>query len=225
MRKLIFIIVFYPVIYSSFAQTLPSVEILNQEINPGNSIDEFPLPPPQTKGSKYLFDDWVKGTVVLKSGDTLKNLQVQYDCELNKILVKQSEIKEFINPMVKYLLTDSYRLFNPANLGFASEDKVVDPLVALSYASKNNEFLLGYVYSIVKKEANYNPLLDMGERDHEISIKNDLYLFYKNKYVEVPKGKGAFSKMMESSFSISTDQKVNPKDVNELIAFLENLSK
>gem|GEM_PF-1234899 len=56
---------------------------------------------PRIKGSPYLYDDWEKGTVVLKSGETWKDLELKVDIHKNTVIYKDPEgtPKQIVKPI------------------------------------------------------------------------------------------------------------------------------
>ncbi|MEQ9468444.1 MAG: hypothetical protein RLN88_13610 [Ekhidna sp.] len=203
------------------SQTLPSATLMN-ETNPGGRIDEIFLPPPITKGSTLLFEDWIKGEVVLRNGDTLKGLKIQYNCINHRLLVKSGlSLSELVNDLVKYVFTENLTLFNPAVLGFQKSN--IEGLVAINYSSLEKKFIIGNSFNVDVEKANYNLLLNHGDRDNTIEIEKENHLFYGDKAYEIPKRKKKLIQFINKEFGFSEEKiDFNPSDIESLSSFFEN---
>jgi hypothetical protein len=76
-------------------------------------IGRYYKTPPRGYGSPYLNDNWLKGDIVLISGDTLKNLLLKMDCYKNE-LVWMSDGKSMVS--VDPNLVSSFTLFSKSDL-------------------------------------------------------------------------------------------------------------
>ena len=145
-------------------------------------FNEF-QPKPEKIQSVYLRDDWTYGTLMLLSGDTLKDLSLKYDIK-NSLLeiyadaavkvVSLSKIKGFEFAVVprKQLFLNANRQLVPGLTG------LVEVLAAGNtslYAKPSVEIVPG----------NYNAALDVGSRDDKAVKKEDLFLVKDGKATDV----------------------------------------
>lgn len=53
------------------------------------------------KGSPFLFDNWMKGELVLKNGSRIKDVQLKFDNYSNKFIINQNDTAYEISPSIK----------------------------------------------------------------------------------------------------------------------------
>lgn len=157
--------------------------IIDKNNNPGEVIDELPLPPPGVKGTTYLSENWHFGKIHLTNGLILSGYLLRFDVQRNNLEVKtEKEVK-----ICPYHLIDKFYLYdyNSADSTlFVKSDK---------FQFKDNSSLLGFFeiifkgsYSLVNyyetnvQQPNYVEAFDVGDRDKKIVIESDQYLLHNN---------------------------------------------
>jgi hypothetical protein len=147
-------------------------------------FNEF-QPKPEKIESVYLRDDWTYGTLMLLSGDTLRDLSLKYDIK-NSLLeintdagikvVSLSKIKGFELSVVpwKKLFLNANRQLVPGLTGLV---EVLATGKTSLYAKPSIEIMPG----------NYNAALDVGSRNDKAIKKEDLFLLRDGNATDVTK--------------------------------------
>ncbi len=153
------------------------IAVIDKNTNPGEVIDELPIPPPKLEGSLYLFDDWITGDVFLKNNKVLKGYPIRYDLKNQLLEINASgEIKVCQLPLLK---------------SFAYKEPIGDSIFYHNTSEVNNitydlpkgvcQILLDGKIKLVKyeyieiKEATYNVALSMGERNDKALKKSKIF--------------------------------------------------
>jgi len=169
----------------------------------------------QIIGTPTLFNPSQQGFLVLENEDTLMNLELNYDCLKESVYAKdltQTKVNTLSYDLsiekIKYLNTTKCILFNPINAGFqpSNSKEVITGLVELNYYSPDKDFILGRYYKAVLERADYNPVLDTGRKEDRLSIRSNLYLFYKEKYYPIPNENTKIRAFLQSEFNLDSDR-------------------
>jgi hypothetical protein len=142
-------------------------------------------PKPEKIESVYLHDDWVDGTLMLLSGDTLADLSLKYDIKNSLLEINTpagikvaslSKIKGFELAVMprKQLFLNANRQQVPGLTGLV---EVLATGSTSLYAKPSVEIIAG----------NYNAALDVGSRGDKAVKKEDMYLVKDGKATDVTK--------------------------------------
>jgi hypothetical protein len=142
-------------------------------------------PRPERIESVYLHDDWIYGTLMLLSGDTLTDLSLKYDIKNSLLEINTpvgikvaslSKIKGFELAVIprKQLFLNANRQQVPGLTGLV---EVLATGSTALYAKPSVEIVAG----------NYNAALDVGSRGDKAVKKEDLYLVKDGKATDVTK--------------------------------------
>src|SRR5690606_19912868 len=67
------------------------------------------------KGSAYLSDDWLNGTVKLANGDAYRDVPLKFDLVTNELMFmnKEGDARAFADPVAEFMINDgsANRLF------------------------------------------------------------------------------------------------------------------
>ncbi|MCD9014606.1 hypothetical protein [Parachryseolinea silvisoli] len=140
-------------------------------------------PKPEKIESVYLHDDWVNGTLMLLSGDTLADLSLKYDIKNSLLEINTpagikvaslSKIKGFELAVMprKQLFLNANRQQVPGLTGLV---EVLAKGNTSLYAKPSVEIIAG----------NYNAALDVGSRGDKAIKKEDLFLVKDGKATDV----------------------------------------
>lgn len=180
MKPFLMAMLFTLVYTIAFSQTSnQEVSILDRNVNPGQVINELPLPPPGTEGSFYLNDNWLIGEFTITNSDKLyKNFPLKYDLK-NQLLEIQNndQTKVCTLPVLK---TFSYRnvnneVENYINTALIDDAGKVLPKSIAQVLYEDKVILLAVPHLEVK-DPTYVPAIDMGNRNKQILKKTDYYV-------------------------------------------------
>lgn len=167
---------------AAFSQsTSQTVSILDRTVNPGQVIDEFPLPPPNVEGSIYLNENWLIGEFTITNSDKLyKNFPLRYDLQ-NQVLEIQNndQTKICTLPVLK---TFSYRnhaneIENFINTELIDDANKILPKAIAQVLFEDKLILIAVPY-IEVKDPTYVAAIDMGNRNKQILDKVDYYVVH-----------------------------------------------
>jgi hypothetical protein len=158
------------------------------------------LPPPDTKGSYFLDDEWSEGGMLeLYMGKKIENVQLKYNLNSNLIYVKLKDSDEHY-----FLEGNKIKAFaiGAEESGFArrfvnasemSKDLTKSDGFYEVYLEGEPLSLLRSNYTYLKK-ANYMQGADMGRRNNEILKKMDYFIYDGKNLIEL---KGSKNKIFE----------------------------
>lgn len=153
---------------ASHAQINNQKAVLEKEVNPGAIIDEIKLPPPKTLGTYFWDDDWHTGTITLYTGKKIENLPLRYDLEHNQIEVQVgNEVKICGNKLAKQF----FWIETPGDTSFFVHRNDFQQLLV-----DNKGIQLLKQITIIEKEADYVPALDVGSKNRKLVKKKNYYL-------------------------------------------------
>lgn len=147
-------------------------------------FNEF-QPKPEKIESVYLRDDWTYGTLMLQSGDTLKDLSLKYD-------IKNSLLEINFNGGVKVVSLSKIKGFELAvvprkQLFLNANRQQVPGLTGLVEVLSTGKVSLYAKPSIEIMPSNYNAAMDVGSRNDKAIKKEDLFLLKDGNATEVTK--------------------------------------
>lgn len=158
------------------------------------------LPPPDTKGSYFLDDEWSEGGMLeLYMGKKINDVQIKYNLNSNLVYVKLKDSDEnyFLegNKIKSFIIGAEETGFSRHFLNASELSK------GMTKADGFYEiFLEGEPLSMVRsnytylKKANYMEGVDMGRRNNEILKKMDYFIFDGNQLIEL---KGSKNKILD----------------------------
>jgi hypothetical protein len=164
-------------------------------------IESMPMKKIDTKGSAYYSDHWSRGWITLKTGQTLDDKQLMYDI--------QHEILELKVDKSIYVVTTSgvseFAWFDERtneDYQFVRSDKFTFDEKRAKVKTFCRVLEAGEIGLISLKEArlvkaNYNQVLDVGERGDEIVRETNFYYVKNGQAILIPKGKKKFLELFE----------------------------
>ena len=167
---------------SLFAQNY-KVSDYDQSANPGQVIKEIKLPPAKTTGNVYLDDDWHLGNFTMKGAPTYKGFLLRYDLQHQNLEIRiDNEIKVCVLSMLNDF--DFMDKSTNQNSHFVNIDEIENSYVishkgVVKVLLDKNIKLYQHFY-LEKKEANYAPTMDIGNKDHKIIKKSSYYVLVNN---------------------------------------------
>ncbi|MFA0960868.1 hypothetical protein AB9P05_03620 [Roseivirga sp. BDSF3-8] len=179
------------------------------------------LPPPDTKGSYFLDDEWSEvGSLELYVGKVIEGVQLKYNLNSNLIYVKIKKTDEnfFLegNKVKNFVFGDestglSRKFVNVSEL----TDKEPTEGFYEIYFNGNPMSIVRVNYTYLKK-ANYMEGADMGRRDNEILKKMDYFFYNGEEMVEIKSNKNRNLEVFgEKRNEIKKYAKVNGLDLKE----------
>jgi hypothetical protein len=172
------------------------IDLIDKSVNPGEIIDELPLPPPGLKGSLYIADDWVNGDIWLKNNKVLRGYPIKFDLKNNLLEINaDGNIKVCALPLLerfsyKAILGDSIDYYNTSVVNNVTFDL---PKGVCRILLNDKVQLIQYEYIEIVK-ANYNVAIDMGSKDNKAIKKTKPYVIVNDNVYEV---KGSIKKNFE----------------------------
>ncbi|MBL6448000.1 hypothetical protein JMN32_16910 [Fulvivirga sp. 29W222] len=169
---------------ASSQSTNQEISILDRNVNPGQIINELPLPPPGVEGSFYLNESWLIGDFTITNSDKLyKNFPLRYDLK-NHILEIENDNKTKVCTL-PVLKTFSYRNQNNVvesyiNTSLIDDANKILPKSIAQIFYEDKLLLIGVPY-IEVKDPTYVAAIDMGNRNKTILKKVDYYVVINKK--------------------------------------------
>lgn len=180
MRTLLMAMLFTMVCTIAFSQTTnQEISILDRNVNPGQVINELPLPPPGMEGSFYLNENWLTGDFTITNSDKLyKNFPLRYDLKNQLLEIENNDQTKICTLPV--LRTFSYRNHNNEIESYINTELIDDankilPKSIAQVLYEDKLMLIGVPYVEVK-DPTYVPAIDMGNRNQKILKKIDYYV-------------------------------------------------
>lgn len=225
MRFVLFIVMIIPVLAFSQAD-IRTDRVVDRT---SGRFNEF-QPKPEKIESVYLRDEWTSGTLMLLSGDTLKDLSLKYDLK-NSLLEINSDAGIKVASLSKirgfeFAVAPSRQLFLNANRqqvpGLTGLVEVLAAGKISLYAKPSIEILPG----------NYNAAMDVGSRNDRAVKKENLFLVKDGNATDVTKeGKKIASHFQDREGEIHQYVKDNglsykkKEDVAKIVRFANDRSK
>ncbi len=144
----------------------------------------------QIKGNAYLTDDWITGTVYLKNGGVIPEVQFKFDTYAHCLLVYHDKLKRLVIPdksdIDYFTFTEAgrNRTFISVNAELSSK-KVLQQYFLEELSKGKIAFYKLYINSVLPLKTPEMPFID------EFIPKVDYYIFFNNRY-EVAKLKKSY---------------------------------
>lgn len=207
---------------NTYAQSVTA--IAEQSVNPAGVIDEFPLPAPTLQGSLYLNDDWKQGRLVLKNGDELNDVMLNYDLQNSLLEIKSKRAIKVCPPMLleKFEIKDGFGSSkNFENL--ANYDKNKIGILEIKYNKGNYTYAVNpYIFI---REPSYVPTMDVGNRNKKVLKKMKYYFIKNDKLIPFKRSKKSILNLASNNSdkveSYMKSNKINLKDDNALAGVMK----
>ena len=185
-------------------------------------------PKSEDQGEDYISDRWNQGSIVLLTGDTIRNYPLKYN-----LLTRNVEVKT--EQMVKVVPIDDVRQFywldNGQRLTFINGSGYTmggTPIVGSYQVLAEGALNLFKKYHLTVQKANYRPELDVGFTENRL-IKEVKYFVAtgKNLY-ELKNGKKVFDHFRQHRPTMKRFAKregLNPKREDDLIAIVQHYNE
>lgn len=201
------------------------------DTRPGGIVQEIKRDNNKVIGSRYLNENWTKGSIVLSGGSSINNVLMRYDVERGIIELYKSE--------------DAIKVVNETfieSVSIVSNNKITDdlllngkmffinnvPLTGLVLSGQlNGKYNLITRFNVIKTNSNYVAALDAGKEESVISIHRTVYLADGKSLIEIPGSKKKVIKIFSSDVdtnrikSFINKNNLNLKKYTDLI-FLVN---
>ncbi len=160
------------------------------------SFMEVKSKPSTTVGSVYYNDEWNYGDIYLFSGESIQNYWLKYDLKNQKIEIKVDTSIKVINiAAVKQIewfdKSHSKKIF----INCAEFPNAPNKLGIFELMSEGKIKLLKKTVLDVL-ESNYNPVMNVGNKDSKYFKKTQYFVDYNDKFREIRKGKRPILKLM-----------------------------
>ncbi len=171
-----------------FAQTTPHNNNLVYYASGGVSVTEIKSKPKEATGSFYYNKDWQKGSLILFSGEEIKDFNLNYDMRMRQIDIKvDDEIKTISIGAVKQIIwitnTGEIEIMKNSSLFKKTNEVGFYSIIsegAITFAKKTYLVLL---------ESNYNTAMDTGNEAKKYVKKDKYYIITKNSISPIKKNK------------------------------------
>jgi hypothetical protein len=194
-------------------------------------ISELPRAAPETLGSSYYSEDWLIADLFLKGETLLEGAKVKLD-------LSSQNFDIFYEGEVKLLPGDKVLSFHWITKEGAQEGFVRGTYTTieglkltgfLKLLSDTEPFKLVEFYATETISANYNPQLDVGNKDHQIVKKTRTFIAKDKLLLEVKGGKKKFINDFKDAFQtdvsgIIKELDIDIRDEDGLIALLKQLN-
>lgn len=209
------VILSFGVLQSSFLFSQDNntqVFVIDHMTNPGEVLEEIPLPLSSLEGTFYLEDEWQTGNIYLKTNQVLKNLPLRYDLEHEILEIRvQNNVKVCRPDMLKkfewknkesgkYQTFVNTAHFTPTNIKL--HKGIMEVLV-----EDNVSLLKETTIKIIK--STYVPTVDVGQRNDRIKKDDKYYLQIDNKLFGIQKRKEKNLAILQDCKSLDNFIKVN----------------
>ncbi len=138
---------------------------------------------PNLDGSPYLSEDWQKGSILMKNGDTIVSIPLRYNVFKDEMQF-QNEDKAYAigspDSIKKLMLGDLSFVY----LGYNEDKKLKKGF--FEELSKGSACLLQHHYPVILP-ANYNVALNVGNKNDQLSLKKKFFLKKDNNVIEIDK--------------------------------------
>jgi hypothetical protein len=211
-------------------QVSPHSKLMFQRVAQG-FVSELPPPPPSTIGTTYYDEEWLAADIFLKGETKLENVRVKLDLSSQNFeILHEGSIK--ILPGDRVL---SFQWINGKGVqeAFVRGDYITSEGLKLTgfmkLLSDTEPYKLLEFATVEKLQANYNPQLDVGTKDHQIVKKFRTFIARDKLVLEVKGGKKKFITDFKEIFQtdVSTIVKefnIDTRDDEELLVLLKQLN-
>ena len=181
-----------------FAQ---DVNVIEQTINPAGIIDELPMPPPSLEGNVYLLEDWDKGTVDMKNGQSInEGLYVNYDLQNDLLELKFADKVKVCTPMLLKKFTTENKYGNIKYYeNISNYDKSKLGILEIVYSKGSSIFAI-QPYVFIQKP-NYVPTMDVGNKNNKVFRKANYYLIKDGNLIPFKNSKKGIKNLTGSNYS------------------------
>ncbi len=198
---------------------------------PGGTVQEIKKDNSKIVGSRYLNEEWTKGSIELTGGNSLNDQLLRYDVEngIIEIYKFEDDIKVINETFVKSVRVVSNKSIKDDLLLNGKQFYLnYVPLTGLVLSEQiEGKYNLITRFNVKKSEAQYNQVLDAGKEESIISIEKKVYLAIGENITEIPNRKkkiiALFSKDVDATNikSYINDNDLNLKKYRDLV-FLVN---
>ncbi len=165
------------------SESITSAITFNLLTLPGQNLITNSNPLPNMDGSPYLNDDWEPGYIIMKTGDTLKSVMLRYNVYKDEMHFKADDkiYSIGIPEKISILLLGEHPFFY---LSYKDEETIKKGFFEVLSIGKS--CLLQHHYPIIMP-ANYNPVLNSGNKNKQLLLKKKYFLKKGDLIVEIDK--------------------------------------
>lgn len=204
-------------------------EYVDLEVNPGGVLDEFPIAPPEVKGTSYIDEEWRYGKVVLKNGKVINNVWIRYDLqndymELNiQGQIRISNLNSFDRFEWHGFTQDRVQFINIDAFYPDSRENIEEGIFEILY--QGTDVMLGKKTTIQVKDPDYVVALNMGNRNFKLIKQVDYFLVQDGQYSKINTSKKIighnFGDEADEIFEFVSASKLKPKKEAHLIRIVQ----
>lgn len=191
-------------------------------------IESIPMKKEATKGSYYYADYWSRGTVSLKNGQILDDKRLMYDIQ-NEIIelnidksiyvVTTREVSEFT--WFDERANEDYKFVSSDKFSFDEKKAKIKTFCRVLEEGEIGMISLKET-SLIK--ANYNQVLDVGEKGDKIVQETNFYYVKNGQAILIPKSKKKFLELFEDKQAdLKKYMKSNGLDNNTMFGLLTTI--
>lgn len=197
----------------------------------GGVIQEIKPPVREIQGSTYLDDQWMPGKIEFKNGNVLEDILLRYDISMDQIEVKIDGVLKGVSGKN----AKSFTIFNPLS---QSNDYYINANMYQEAGNKHSGFFKVFSlgeWSLLEKtivtfeEANYNPVLDVGNEEPSYVKSSTLYMAHNNSIVVVSKSKKKFLEFLnehsEATAAYMKEKSLSIKETSDIKLIVDFLNK
>lgn len=192
------------------------------------AIDQFDQTKSNLTGSPYLFENFKDLIVITDANDSIVFNESNFNLSTMNLEFKKDDGMHFFSSKYFNTFFDNEILEKRYIIKkFSSiEEEQITGLFKIFSEKSNYSLLKHFQFKI--KDSNYNPVLEHGDRNDKIIIKEDLYLLHDYQLIPIRGSKRKFSKHFSKNNEILSyirDKKIsfkNTEDLSELTDFLDN---
>lgn len=213
----------------SLAQVRQPAGKVNVNTAPGGIVGEIKEEPLPVKGSYYLFDQWGRGSIRLKSGQTLDSVLLKYDLFRNRLETLTDQKRSTFNAGKVYSFT--HQTEDQQTIRYINSDGyLLDQLPLLGFYQilvEADEAGLGLFSKIdlKLKKSYYVAALDVGDKADSYIKLESLYLVSGINVYRLPKKDLAFWDLFKEASLMEAwakEEKLKWKRKEDLIRVLEH---
>lgn len=185
--------------FQSWAQTEKGT--LNINLNPAGIVETFPVKKEATSGSNYYSDSWSIGNIFLKNGQVLESKPLMYDVR-NQILELKFNNSIYVITTIKVARFEWFDKLRQDTVSFVSS-KNYDFSDFKGKISSFSRVLIGGNVGLISMtkskliKANYNVVLDVGEKGDKIVQETAFFLIKNEKAHLIPSSKKKVADLFE----------------------------
>lgn len=218
--KITYVSVFILLPVFAFSQEAGKVAFIDKTINPGEVVDELPLPPPVLEGQFYIDEKWNPGSLTLHKRKAITLEKIRFDLQNNNLEIKQGdEVKVCTLGLIDKFEIGEGEVYH--NLLMVSKNLPAGVGKVLFQGQKIT--LIEHIYLDVK-ESTYNVALDMGTRNHQSVLKRKYFLKNQEAVNEIKprlkKNKSYFGNDYEKLAEFASKKNLHGNGIDNFISVL-----